>query len=108
LLNVSLRGPLFADDVGIRELLVYGDQVVQHGCAAVDVDDVVTRIHSVVVGEGQLPVLHEMSLVIDIKDSIVVAVHAIIGYEAGVGRVVPPFTSLDACFVGIEHFLLGR
>jgi hypothetical protein len=57
LLDVSLGVTLFTDDVGIRELLVYGDPVVQNGCIAVNVDDVATRIHSVFIGEGQLPML---------------------------------------------------
>lgn len=52
LFDVCLRVTLFTDNVGVRKLLVYGDSIVQHGCAAVDVDDVVTPIHSVVVREG--------------------------------------------------------
>jgi len=95
LLDVSLGVTLFADDVGIRELLVQGEPVIQHGGIAVNVDDVVTRIHTVVVGEGQLPELQDVDLGIRVKDSIVVAVYAIIRDVARPRCVIALFAGRD-------------
>ena len=106
-LNVGQCVTLLADDVGIGKLLVQGEPVVQHGGIAVNVDDVVARIHTVVVGEGQLPELQYVNLGIRVENSIVVAVYAIVRYEAGVGGVIALFAGSDTRFVSIEDFLLG-